>query len=225
VSVEWLDRPGLHTIEVAAPHQSPGLALQRAVDLVVGVLALFGVLPLMLILALIVWVSQGGSIFFSQVRVGRMGRLFRCWKFRTMVVDAELVLADHLASDPEARADWEASHKLRSDPRVTPFGRFLRASSLDELPQLLNVLAGEMSLVGPRPIVPAEIARYKSNFCHYCSCRPGITGLWQVSGRNDVSYDARVAMDTQYARSRTAWLDVKIMAATIPAVLARRGSY
>ncbi len=142
-----------------------------------------------------------------------------------MVPNAEQVLADHLDRDPEARADWEASHKLRRDPRVTPMGRFLRASSLDELPQLWNVLAGDMSLVGPRPIVPAEIVRYNSHFCDYCSCRPGITGLWQVSGRNDVSYDTRVELDTRYARTRDTWLDVKIMVATIPAVLARRGSY
>jgi exopolysaccharide production protein ExoY len=225
VSAEWLDQPDLDAIDVTPPHQAQGLVLQRIIDVVIVVLAIFAVLPLMLMIALFIWLNEGGSVFFGQVRVGRMGQLFRCWKFRTMVVNAEQALADHLANDPEARADWEASHKLRNDPRITPFGRFLRASSLDELPQLLNVLVGEMSLVGPRPIVLAEIARYKSNFCDYCRCRPGITGLWQVSGRNDVSYDMRVELDIQYARSRTAWLDVKIMAATVPAVLARRGSY
>jgi exopolysaccharide production protein ExoY len=179
----------------------------------------------MLIVALLIKASDGGSALFCQLRVGHMGRPFRCWKFRTMAVDAEQRLAMYLERDPEARADWEACHKLRRDPRVTPLGRILRISSLDELPQLLNVLSGEMSVVGPRPIVPAEIVRYNSHFGDYCRCRPGITGLWQVSGRNDLSYAQRVELDTKYARSRTTWLDVKIMAATIPAVVTRRGSY
>jgi exopolysaccharide production protein ExoY len=225
VSVQWLDQSDIVAVEIVAPPTAPGLAQQRVVDLIVASLAIIALFPLILFLALVVWISDGGSIFFGHVRVGRRGQLFRCWKLRTMAVDGDRLLAEHLDRDPDARAEWVASHKLRRDPRITPVGRFLRASSLDELPQLFNVLLGEMSVVGPRPIVPDEIRRYKSNFCEYCSCRPGITGLWQVSGRNDVSYDERVTLDTHYATSRTTWMDVKIMAKTVPAVLARRGSY
>jgi exopolysaccharide production protein ExoY len=225
LSVQWLDQSDLTAAEFAAPPTAPGLRVQRIVDLGVVSLAILALFPLMLILALVVWISDGGSIFFGHVRVGRMGQLFRCWKFRTMAVDGDKVLAEHLARNPEALEEWRERHKLRRDPRITPVGRVLRASSLDELPQLFNVLLGEMSVVGPRPIVPEEISRYKTNFRDYCSCRPGITGLWQVSGRNDVSYEQRVVLDTRYASSRTVWLDVKIMAATVPAVLARRGSY
>jgi exopolysaccharide production protein ExoY len=206
-------------------HNAPGLARQRAVDLFVAVLAAIVLAPLMLVLAFLTWASDGGPAFFGHLRVGRMGQLFRCWKFRSMVVNADEVLAEYLASNPEARAEWAACHKLRHDPRITRMGRFLRASSLDELPQLWNVLVGEMSIVGPRPIVIAEIERYRSNFAAYCACRPGITGLWQISGRSDVSYEQRVELDTRYAKSRSLMLDVQIMASTIPAVLARRGSY
>lgn len=212
-------------VEITPLVEAQGLGWQRVVDLTVIAVAIVAVLPFMLLIALAIWASDGGAVFFGHDRIGRMGRLFRCWKFRTMALDADEVLADHLASNPQAQAEWEANHKLRNDPRITPIGRLLRASSLDELPQLWNVLIGEMSVVGPRPIVPAEIARYKSHFFDYCSCRPGITGLWQISGRNDVSYDQRVALDTQYANSRTVLLDVSIMMWTIPAVLARRGSY
>jgi exopolysaccharide production protein ExoY len=206
-------------------HRASGLASQRAVDLFVAVSAIIALGPLMLALAFLTWASDGGPAFFGHVRVGRMGQLFRCWKFRSMVPNADNVLSDYLDSNPEARAEWEACHKLRHDPRITRIGRFLRASSLDELPQLWNVLVGEMSIVGPRPIVVAEIDKYKSNFTTYCACRPGITGLWQISGRSDVSYQQRVALDTLYAKSRSLMLDVRIMASTIPAVLARRGSY
>ncbi|MDB5444854.1 MAG: sugar transferase, partial [Phenylobacterium sp.] len=164
-------------------------------------------------------------IFFGHSRIGYEGRSFRCWKFRTMVVDAEARLSALLARDPEARDEWDADHKLRRDPRVTPLGLFLRVTSVDELPQLFNVLTGEMSLVGPRPIVPAEVARYGRRFAHYCSVRPGITGLWQVSGRNDVGYRSRVAMDTVFAKTATLSLYLWILAVTVPAVLRRDGSY
>jgi exopolysaccharide production protein ExoY len=142
-----------------------------------------------------------------------------------MVVDAEDRLSALLARDPEARREWETDHKLRSDPRVTLLGRFLRVTSLDEFPQLFNVLAGEMSLVGPRPIVTAEVARYGRWFANYCSVRPGVTGVWQVSGRNDVDYRRRVAMDVLYARTRSLTLYVGVLLATVPAVLKRSGSY
>lgn len=182
-------------------------------------------LPLLVAVAVAVWAQDRGPVLFAQRRLGRGGRSFRCLKFRTMAVDAEERLALLLSSDPFARAEWERDHKLRRDPRVTRLGGFLRKSSLDELPQLFNVLRGDMNLVGPRPIVEAEISRYGRRYLHYCSVRPGITGLWQVSGRNDVSYRTRVAMDCLYARRRTLGLDLYILAATIPVVLARRGSY
>jgi exopolysaccharide production protein ExoY len=225
VSAEMLMQRSVALDEEAPAHNPPGLAKQRAVDLFVAVLAAIVLAPLMLLLAFLTWASDGGPVFFGHLRVGRMGQLFRCWKFRSMVVNSDEVLAEYLANNPDARAEWEACHKLRQDPRITRIGRFLRASSLDELPQLWNVFLGEMSIVGPRPIVIAEIERYRSNFAAYCACRPGITGLWQISGRSDVSYEQRVALDTQYAKSRSLMLDVQIMASTIPAVLARRGSY
>jgi lipopolysaccharide/colanic/teichoic acid biosynthesis glycosyltransferase len=142
-----------------------------------------------------------------------------------MAIDAEQRLAELLANDPVARAEWEKDHKLRNDPRVTRLGAFLRKTSLDELPQLFNVLRGEMSLVGPRPIVDAEIPKYGRRFVSYCAVKPGITGLWQVSGRNDTSYRSRVAMDCLYAKQRNVLMDGFIIAATVPAVLMRRGSY
>jgi exopolysaccharide production protein ExoY len=142
-----------------------------------------------------------------------------------MAIDAEARLAEVLASDPIARAEWETDHKLRNDPRVTRLGAFLRKSSLDELPQLINVLKGEMSLVGPRPIVDAEAIKYGRRFRFYASVKPGITGLWQVSGRNDTTYRTRVAMDCIYATRRNVLMDAGILFATVPAVLMSRGSY
>lgn len=201
----------------------PGLS--RAFDVVLAALALVFLAPFMALLCVAVRLSDGGPAVFSHTRIGRGGRPFQCLKFRTMVVDAEFRLQKLLASDPVARAEWAADQKLRRDPRVTALGRFLRKSSLDELPQLLNVLRGEMSLVGPRPIVTAEIMRYGRWFPRYCSVRPGITGLWQVNGRNDVSYRRRVAMDVLYARKRSLTLYVGILARTVPALLLRSGSY
>jgi exopolysaccharide production protein ExoY len=191
--------------------------------LVLGI-ALF-ILPLMIGIALAIRAHDGGPVFFRHRRVGRNGKAFYCMKFRTMSVDAEARLKELLATDPAARAEWARDFKLRHDPRVTPIGRFLRRSSLDELPQIFNLVRGEMNLVGPRPIVEAEIVRYGWRYRHYCAVKPGITGLWQVSGRNDVSYRARVAMDSLYARRRCTLLDIRILAATLPAVLSKRGCY
>lgn len=191
----------------------------------IAVLALVFLLPLMVGVALAVWAQDGGPPLFGHLRIGRDGRPFRCLKFRSMAIDADERLARLLAEDPDARAEWARDHKLRRDPRVTRLGAFLRKSSLDELPQLLNVIRGEMNLVGPRPIVGAEIERYGRRFRHYCSVKPGITGLWQVSGRNDVSYRRRVAIDAVYSRRRSAALDLWILAATVPAVLLKHGSY
>jgi exopolysaccharide production protein ExoY len=181
--------------------------------------------PLLVLVALLVFLQDGGPILFGHQRIGMRGRPFVCLKFRTMAKDSDRRLAQLLAEDPEARAEWERDHKLRNDPRVTPLGQFLRRSSLDELPQLLNVIRGEMSLVGPRPIVQAEVRRYGCRIRHYYAVKPGITGLWQVSGRNDVSYRRRVAMDCYYARHRSLLLDGRLLVLTVPAVLIRRGSY
>jgi lipopolysaccharide/colanic/teichoic acid biosynthesis glycosyltransferase len=197
----------------------------RACDFIVALVALIVVLPTILLIALMVKIQDGGPVLFAQTRIGRGGRRFRCFKIRTMVVDAQARLEAVLASDPAARREWERDHKLRNDPRITPLGRFLRESSLDELPQLFNVLSGEMSIVGPRPIVEAEVARYGRFFRHYCAVPPGITGLWQVSGRNDVEYRRRVALDVLYARSRCLKRNLGIMFMTVPAVLLRKGSY
>jgi exopolysaccharide production protein ExoY len=197
----------------------------RILDVLISAIVLVFVAPLMLGVAIGVKLQDGGPILFGHQRIGFGGRSFRCWKFRSMVVDAESRLLALLAKDPAAKAEWDADHKLRKDPRVTAFGRFLRVSSLDELPQLLNVLAGEMSLVGPRPIVTAEVARYGRWFKAYTSVRPGITGLWQISGRNDVSYRERVAMDVLFARKRSVGQYLRILIGTIPAVLGRSGSY
>jgi lipopolysaccharide/colanic/teichoic acid biosynthesis glycosyltransferase len=146
-------------------------------------------------------------------------------KFRTMVVNAEATLARHFEKNPAARQEWEATQKLRDDPRVTPLGRFLRATSLDELPQLFNVLAGDMSLVGPRPIVRGEIIRYGTYFEDYASARPGLTGLWQVSGRSDVDYDKRVALDRSYVMGWSLSGDLMILLRTVKVVFSRVGSY
>ncbi|HEY8572381.1 sugar transferase [Phenylobacterium sp.] len=199
--------------------------MTEAMNLMVAVVALIVLAPVMLWVALAIYLQDGGPIVFAHRRLGKDGRYFHCLKFRSMAVDAEQRLADLLASDPTARAEWEKDHKLRNDPRVTKLGAFLRKTSLDELPQLFNVLKGEMSLVGPRPIVEAEIAKYGRRFKHYCAVKPGITGLWQVSGRNDTTYRARVAMDCIYAKRRNLFMDAGIVAATVPAVLLRRGSY
>jgi len=207
----------------SAPNSSD--LVRRSVDLMLACLALLFFSPLMVLVAISVWAQDRGPVFYAHGRVGRDGRVFKCLKFRSMLVDSDARLQRLLAESPEARAEWDRDHKLRNDPRITALGSFLRRSSLDELPQLFNVLVGEMSLVGPRPIVASEVKRYGRRFGHYCSVRPGITGLWQVSGRNDVSYRRRVAIDTCYAQNQSLVLDLRILLATVPSVLMRKGSY
>ncbi|KQY35995.1 hypothetical protein ASD38_02465 [Caulobacter sp. Root487D2Y] len=199
--------------------------VSRCLDIAVALLALIFIVPLLATIAVAIKLADGGPVLFSHRRIGRDGQPFGCLKFRSMVVDAEERLARLLAVDELARQEWLKDHKLRDDPRVTPLGSFLRRSSLDELPQLFNVLRGEMSIVGPRPIVQAEVARYGRRFASYCAVRPGITGLWQVSGRNDVSYRRRVACDVVYARRKSLGRDVFIIVWTVPAVLKGQGSY
>lgn len=197
----------------------------RGFDMLVAFLAILVFLPFLILSALAIKLSAPGPVLFIQRRVGRDGTLFPCLKFRTMVVNSQEVLEAVLASSPDARREWDKDQKLRNDPRITPIGAILRKSSLDELPQLFNILAGHMSVVGPRPIVEAEICRYGPRFDAYCSVRPGLTGLWQVSGRNEVSYEARVRLDALYARRKSALYDVAICLRTIPAVLTSRGVY
>jgi len=198
--------------------------LKGVFDQVVAALLLVLFAPLMLTLGLLARLD-GGPALYSHTRIGANGQTFGCLKFRTMVTDADSVLQRVLAEDPVAAREWEATQKLRNDPRITAVGRFLRRSSLDELPQLLNVLRGEMSLVGPRPIVKAEIARYGENIDYYYEAKPGLTGLWQVSGRNDTSYERRVRLDVWYVRNWTLWHDVAILLKTIPAVFLQRGAH
>lgn len=197
----------------------------RILDIVLALAALVVFAPLLIVLAVAVKLTSKGPAIFRHRRIGRDGKEFHCYKFRTMVCDADKRLAALLRESPAARAEWERDHKLRNDPRITPIGGFLRKASLDELPQLFNVLMGTMSWVGPRPIVAGEIIRYGHRFEAYCKVRPGITGLWQISGRNDTSYRRRVAMDVLYVRTRSLLLYSLIIFRTIPAVLRQQGSY
>ncbi len=180
--------------------------------------------PVMLVVTALIWRSDGAPILFGHYRVGQHGRLFRCLKFRSMYRNSEQMLKDLLARDEAARAEWERDHKLLNDPRVTPIGNFLRRTSLDELPQLFNVLRGEMSLVGPRPITVAELPRYGRVRWHYLSVRPGMTGLWQVSGRNDVSYEERVELDRRYVESDSLRMRLSILWRTVDVVLHGSGA-
>jgi exopolysaccharide production protein ExoY len=173
---------------------------KRAADIVIASIVLFALSPLFVFTALLVRCSGPGPILFGHERIGCGGRAFRCLKFRTMRRDAEQVLRLVLDADPVLAREWRDTRKLRHDPRITRIGRVLREYSLDELPQLINVIRGEMSLVGPRPVVSSELARYGQRAAHYLSARPGITGLWQVSGRSDTSYERRVDLDTRYVR-------------------------
>ena len=197
---------------------------KRAFDLVVASVLLVLNAPLFLVVSIIVR-SDGGPAFFSQERVGRDGRRFACYKFRTMVVDAEGRLDRLLAENPEARAEWNATQKFKNDPRVTRWGLWLRRTSIDELPQLLNVIMGDMSLVGPRPIPTPELAHYGPEILVYIRERPGITGLWQVNGRNNLDYQARIALNSRYVMHRTLYGDIKILAKTAWIVLGGKGAY
>lgn len=197
----------------------------RILDVIISFAAIIFLFPVFVAVALIIKLQDKGPILFSHPRIGLHGVEFKCLKFRSMYTNSDELLRKLLLTDPRAYAEWQADHKLKSDPRITPFGLFLRKTSLDEFPQLLNVLRGQMSLVGPRPIIHAEIPKYGASFEHYTSVLPGITGLWQVMGRNDVTYQRRVAMDRMFARKRSLRLYLMILIMTVPAVLMQRGSY
>jgi lipopolysaccharide/colanic/teichoic acid biosynthesis glycosyltransferase len=180
--------------------------------------------PLLLLITVLVWYFDGAPIFFKHYRVGLDGRLFPCLKFRSMRRDAKQRLADLLRDDEAARTEWQQHHKLTNDPRITTIGRFLRRTSLDELPQLFNVLRGEMALVGPRPITVPELAMYGGARWHYFSVPPGLTGLWQVSGRSTMTYQERVALDCNYVERRSLLLDTLILLKTVKVVVMREGA-
>lgn len=206
----------------AAAGTAVGRAAKRSVDVAVAVTGLVVLGPVLAVLALVVRVSSQGPALFGHRRVGRGGRTFRCWKFRSMYIDAE----DRLKRDPQMWARYVANDfKLDcdEDPRVSPLGRFLRKTSLDELPQLVNVLVGQMSLVGPRPVVVPELESYGAHAAAYLAVRPGITGPWQVSGRNDIRYPERAELDADYVAGWSLWGDISILVRTVPAVLRRVG--
>jgi Undecaprenyl-phosphate galactose phosphotransferase WbaP len=181
--------------------------------------------PILLVIALWIYKDSPGPIIFKHMRVGKGGKLFPCYKFRSMCVDADKKLEALLKNNPDARAEWEKDFKLKDDPRITKSGAFLRKTSLDELPQIFNVLKGEMSLVGPRPIITDEVPRYGKYIEDYYMVRPGITGMWQTSGRSDIDYDERVQMDTWYVRNWNIWFDVVLLWRTFSVVLSKKGAY
>lgn len=205
-------------------HFRPRIWLKRAFDFVAALVISVLALPL---IAWIAWRIRlsGPGVLFAHVRIGFDGKPFACYKFRSMVPNADVVLKEILSSDPKAKAEWDEKMKLSNDPRITPVGHFLRRTSLDELPQLWNVFRGEMSLVGPRPIVRKEMERYGHRIDFYKSVRPGMTGLWQVSGRSDTDYRTRVHLDTWYVKNWTLWYDIAILFKTIKVVTGRKGAY
>lgn len=199
--------------------------LKPLLDLAIVVLALPIALPLGLLLALLIRMTSKGSALYRHRRIGQFQQPVYLWKFRTMYEDSDEALDQHLNSNPEAREEWSRAHKLRDDPRVTPIGRMLRKTSMDEIPQLLNVLAGDMSIVGPRPIVDEERGKYGEHFRTYTHVLPGITGLWQVSGRCDLDYPARVQLDVQYVEKWSLWMEATILLKTLLVILHSRGAY
>jgi exopolysaccharide production protein ExoY len=202
-----------------------GGAAKRSFDVAAALLAIVLLLPLLLLVALVVKLADRGPVFYRHRRVGRNAVPFQCLKFRTMVVNSDEVLRRHLAVNNHAAQEWRETRKLKDDPRITALGRVLRRTSVDELPQLFNILAGEMSVVGPRPIVDAEIVKYGATIAYYYSARPGLTGKWQVTGRNDVDYRRRVQLDQEYVANWRFTTDVRIILKTVVVVVASRGCY
>ena len=200
-------------------------AVKRVLDILTSLFLMTLLAPIMLVIAILVRREAKAPIFYWQNRLGRDGRTFRMWKFRSMLPNSQALLEAHLSANPEAQAEWQANHKLKNDPRVTALGRILRKTSLDELPQFWNVLKGDMSLVGPRPIVTAEIPKYgEQGYDFYMRVVPGLTGLWQVSGRSDTTYGQRVDLDIFYVRNWSPWLDFYLLARTVTVVLTGKGS-
>jgi Undecaprenyl-phosphate galactose phosphotransferase WbaP len=213
-------------ILVSRPEISPRLTrfAKRAFDISISLLALALLAIPMLIIAAIVSLD-GSSPIFGHSRIGMNGRKFKCLKLRSMHVDGDAILKQVLETSDEARAEWTQSQKLKNDPRVTRIGNFIRKTSIDELPQLINVLKGDMSLIGPRPVTEKELDQYGEARSQYMAVRPGVTGLWQVSGRSDLSYERRVELDSWYVENWSPWHDIAILAKTFPVVLGRSGAY
>ena len=211
---------------VVSPSRLVSYAItKRVLDVSLVVVSAPVTVSVCVLLALCVMMTSRGPVFFSHRRIGRNGIFFSMWKFRTMCANSTEVLEQHLARHPEERAEWNSQHKLRNDPRITPLGRFLRRSSLDEFPQLWNVLTGRMSLVGPRPIVAAEAEKYGNDFSYYLAVKPGITGLWQTSGRSTLSYDERVALDRRYVENWSLLRDIRIVMRTFTKIVNSRDAY
>lgn len=206
-------------------HDTHRLRCKRALDILLCAAGTVVLLPLGLILALAIYLDSPGPIFYRQCRIGQGGREIHIFKFRTMVVNADAVLHDLLTHDDALREEWTHDQKLKHDPRITRVGSLLRKLSLDELPQILNVVAGDMSLVGPRPIVASEVQKYGPVYEEYCLVRPGITGLWQISGRNNTTYEERVAYDHYYINNWSVWMDLWILGKTLPVVITGYGAY
>lgn len=232
VTTQTIQQSGLPLSEVTTqfpPCNSRAYRVtKRTLDFTIAASMMVCLSPFLLVVALRIKMSarqQGASAFFGHTRIGKHGKHFQCYKFRTMIPNAETVLGSYLANNLEAREEWARDQKLKNDPRITPIGHFLRRTSLDELPQLWNVVRGDMSLVGPRPVVYEELQRYGDDLPYYLSVRPGVTGLWQISGRNDIEYAQRVALDKQYVLSRTLWGDFKILLKTAIVLVRGKGAY
>lgn len=201
------------------------LVLKRLLDIFIILICMPFILPLMIILSLLVKLTSKGPVFYGHKRVGKNGKVIKCWKFRSMCINSQEILEQILATDPVRRAEWEKDRKFIDDPRVTKFGKFLRKTSLDELPQLFNILFGDMSLVGPRPVTEPELAKYGKYKDYVLSVVPGLTGMWQVSGRSDTGYEERISFDTYYIQNWSIWLDIWILIKTVWVVLKGKGAY
>jgi len=200
--------------------------IKRLFDIGFSIFALIITLPITIPIAIIIKLTDGGNIIYGHERIGKDGKKFKVLKFRSMYMDADKKLKEILANDPKAREEWEKTFKLKNDPRVTPIGKFLRKSSFDELPQFINVLKGDMSVVGPRPVVEEELTKYyKEKAELYKSVKPGVTGYWQVEGRSDTDYDERIRMDEYYIKNQSFLLDLKIILKTIKIMLTGKGAY
>lgn len=214
------EHPQLHPSEVKH------IPTKRLFDIIFSLGALISLSPLFLFIALAIAVTSPGKVTYGHLRVGRGGKPFKCYKFRTMYIDAEKRLHEILNANPEMKVEWEKSFKLKNDPRITPLGRFLRKTSLDELPQFWNVLRGHLSVVGPRPVVAEELNQFFGDKAKtVLKIRPGVTGPWQVSGRNDTTYETRVQMDTHYVATHSLWVDLRLIGKTIYCMLTRKGAY
>jgi Undecaprenyl-phosphate galactose phosphotransferase WbaP len=219
-------RPRVHVLERPAILARRGpQRFKRSLDILLAIALGILALPAMALIGLAILIESGRPLFFVHMRVGKGGRRFRLWKFRSMAVNSDELLRAHLAGHAERAREWRLTHKLRNDPRVTRVGRFLRTTSLDELPQIWNVLRGDMSMVGPRPVVEEELGKYGSAAALYLRVLPGLTGLWQVSGRNDITYERRIQLDSHYIRNWSVWLDALVLLKTVRVVLIGKGAY